>query len=332
MDFCNYELMPLRGYELVNVPGTGETLFHNLETGELSRPMIVPGDGCHLSAQVIERNRKFREMEKKLAEKEAMRKAKIRFEKELGHFFFLRFDRNAPVGISSGTLARLIYLASFLNYDNQLMATQRIPLTKEGVKEKLHLSSTTFYRFWNEVTARGLICDDDEGHLTMSSAMFFRGETPAYTGYECGWVKIYISQIRKLYEVTPTSKHQYIGAIFLMLPFINLKHNILCYNPFEENLEQIRPLAMSDMCRILGVVESNATRFREEYQQLLFTTEETIQRFCTVAISDSEAEFLCINPRIVFMGNNWRFAEEQIASFKEYTPHRKLLKTVHPGG
>ena len=117
-----------------------------------------------------------------------------------------------------------------------------------------------------------------------------------------------------------------------MLPFINLKHNILCYNPFEENLEQIRPLAMSDMCRILGVVESNATRFREEYQQLLFTTEETIQRFCTVAISDSEAEFLCINPRIVFMGNNWRFAEEQIASFKEYTPHRKLLKTVHPGG
>ena len=94
------------------------------------------------------------------------------------------------------TAARLMYLATYLSYDG-------VHSERKRMAELLGLKRKTFDRFFVEVTDAGMLIKTDDGY-TMNRNYFVRGKVE-YPLYQ--------------------SLYQYLGYIFLMMPYVNVQWN-----------------------------------------------------------------------------------------------------------
>lgn len=297
---------------LLTDPATGETSDETLVR-------LEDGDQV-VTAEQRALRREFAEMER---ERNLRRSWFSESQEELGPFVFAIFDRNkGPQHVlKEGAYARLAYLATFLNYDQVLAKTQKTTMTKKDAKRALGLSKSEFYRFWEEVTAAKCITEDEDGTLHLPKRLFRKGKVLA-KGYHIGFAKVFINQMRKLYQSIPTTSHRYLGAVFEMLPYISVKFNALCYNPLETDVDRVRPMTMTEFCVLTGRNKSDATRLRREYQEISFTMQDGVTRwFCAFVRShvgwQDEQEIIIINPRVLFAGEDWRYVETYIMHFPE---------------
>lgn len=293
------------------------------ETGEIVERIRVeldPGD------KVVEAEKW--DLRKAMAERAGMKQEKKKWlkqhERVLGKHIFTVFDRidsqsTTCPKLAEGTYARLIYLATYLDYDQRLKKTRDKPMTKKDAEKVLGLSRAEFYRFWKEVTDAKCITEGENGVLRLSKELCFKGRVKAKG---LGITRVYIAQLRKLYEATPPRSHRYLGAVFHMLPYVSVKYNVLCWNPLEEDIDKVEPMTLTDFCVLTGRSNGDVTRLRKEYQKIKFSMEDGITRWlCAFVRSDvggqGEREITVINPRVVFMGDDWRYVEAHIMHFPE---------------
>lgn len=263
-----------------------------------------------------------------MAERAGMKKEKKKWlkqhEKVLGGHIFAVFDRignqtDKRPTLSEGNYARLIYLATYLDYDQRLKKTLNKLMTKKDAEGILGLSRAEFYRFWREVTEAKYIVEDADGVLQLSETLCFKGKVKPKG---LGIIRVYINQMRKLYEATPPRGHRYLGAVFRMLPYISVKYNVLCWNPLEEDIDKVEPMTLSDFCALTGRGEKRVTDLRNAYKNIKFAMDDGVTRWlCAFVRSDvgglGEQEIIVINPRVLFMGEDWRYVEAHVMHFPE---------------
>lgn len=293
------------------------------ETGELVdyiRIELDPGD-------LVVEARKW-DLRKQFAERAGMKNEKKKWLKEheeiLGGLIFAVFDRIGTQTatrpkLAEGTYARLIYLATYLDYDQRLKRAQGKPMTKKDAEKVLGLSRAEFYRFWSEVTRAKCIKEDEDGILHLSEKLCFKGKVKPKG---LGVTRVYIKQLRKLYEAIPPRSHRYLGAVFQMLPYVSVKYNVLCWNPLEEDIHKVEPMTLKDFCILTGRGEKRVTEIRNAYKNIKFSMEDGVTRWlCAFVRSDvggqGEREIIVINPRVIFMGEDFRYVETYIMHFPE---------------
>lgn len=305
--------------KLVTDPKTGEVR-------EETFTVLEPGD------QVT--TKKDRERHKKFAERDrnrAMRKSWFKeSEAELGPFIFALFDRShgPQHSLKEGTYARLAYLATYLDFDQNLAKTRKVSMSKKDAEKVLGLSRAEFYRFWAEVTGARCIEEGEDGILRLPKKLFIKGRITSKS-YQAGFAKVFVRQMRKLYKAIPAKSHRYLGAVFQMLPYISVKFNILCWNPLETDIDKVEAMTLTDFCVLTGRSKSDVTKLRREYQKVKFTMEDGIARwFCAFVRStvgdQTEREIIVVNPRVIFMGEDWRYVEMHIMHFREDDAVSKL--------
>lgn len=173
---------------------------------------------------------------RKKREREQKRADKRRTSNVLGNFYFILAE-NPFFDLKPETVTKLIMLCSYLNYDNSFMLTQRTPMRKSDVQSVLKVSRSTAYNFYKEVAPKYI--NDVNGQLFLSdNTIFIKGKinNPNYKHYQ----QFYVDSVRRLYNSTPNKHHAQLGYIFKLLPYINIEFNILCHNPFEEQINQIK--------------------------------------------------------------------------------------------
>lgn len=255
-----------------------------------------------------------RQQENYKARKEAeQRKVMLRDAKnELGYFFFTEAkDRRNK--ISSQSLARLMFLATYLRYgSNYLYRTERVVLQKADLPKLMGLPLKTFYRFWDEVVGSYLF-EDSNGQVYISNE-FLRGKLTSQFWTENEnrhYQQIYIKALRKLYFETPTTKHRYLGYAFLMLPYINFEYNILCWNPEETELEKLEIITLDELCDAIGYDRSQRARLLDAYRKLTFDWRGKQQHLCAFITDDLRIGNMriMVNPHIIYRGSNWHKVE-----------------------
>lgn len=171
--------------------------------------------------------------------------------RDLNFYFVVSRDRREI--LEPQTIARLFYLATFLHpNDNILRYDDGTPIKRAEMAKLMGLSNGTLDSFLKEVTGRYIFRHPD-GSMAIS-ADFFRGQMAGHIklGTDNSYQKIFIKSLRELYHQTPASKHRYLGYLFLLLPFINFEYNVLCWNADEQDIDEIRPMSLSDFCRAIG--------------------------------------------------------------------------------
>lgn len=271
---------------------TGVTFLVNRTTGEVleSRTVTVPvGSRIYTPAQQ-EAHKKWRELQEEQ-----------KWRRRFGEKFSFVSSESTYDDINPATAARLIYLATFLWYDGKLMKTQRTAMKRNDLGSVLKISKAQSYRFWDEVKDK-YICEAENGELFMRKDFFIRGKLPHGGRFQ----KFFIEAVRKLYLTTETARHKYLGYVFQLLPFVNVEYNLLCHNPEEKNLDDVRAMTVDEICSAIDYCAANKARLMDIYSKITFPVGNRQENFCAFVSTGGKygKTRMFINPRILYYGND----------------------------
>lgn len=256
---------------------------------------------------------------KERKEDEEQKKIRRANNKPLGEFCFMN-SKEKYKDVSPQTVTRLVYLATYLPYDESCLCKWGgKKMVKKDVERVLKLSRASFFRFWKEVNGKYLY-EREDGTVCFSKD-FHRGRIEGLQGRSY-YQKVYSKRVRELYERTPVSRHKHLGYVFQMLPYVSTEFNIICFNPEEEKLEKILPMSVDGFCDAAGVVAEQRARFIKAYAAIKFTVGEHEERFCSF-VSDGlslDKARIFVNPRVLYNGHSWERVEI-LGAFADYKQH-----------
>lgn len=224
----------------------------------------------------------------------------------LGKFVLLRIQK-IPTNISAATLGRLTMLATFINYDNKLMLTERTPMRKKDFPNVLNLSERAAKSFIAEIKDKYLIKKSDGLYL---SKEYYKGENQKFK--RDAKTKVFIDTVQSMYYHMKPSKHKFFGMIIQLVPYINTEYNILCSNPNEKDIDYIKPLKITELCQILNYDIAQTGKLIDNITGLLFEVDGFEQSLCSITQFNNSGRTnyrIFVNPRIIYNGSNYKKVE-----------------------
>lgn len=217
---------------------------------------------------------------------------------ELGYFYFVYHEHRLG-NISAETVGRLIYLLSYIDYDNKFMLKKNCQMKKSDLQEVLHVSRATMNRFWNEI--KGLYIEEKDEGLVLTCSDIIRGKI---NDKQRLFQKFYIKYIRDLYNATKSTNHRYLGYIYQIMPYINFEYNVLCKNPLETDMEKIELLTLAELCDRIGYDKSNAHKLEKIYDSITFNVNGH-KEYLLSFVKNRGATKMFVNPHIIYAGSNY---------------------------
>lgn len=256
-----------------------------------------------------ERNKKFTELQ----DKKALKKMEYQ---EYGNFVWGKYQVSQPYveQLSGATITRLMFLATYMDYDGALIddnyggkGNARDYLTTKDIQKLLRLQDKTFARFWSELQDNNLISEIND-KIYLSQEMFAKGKVnkkalSVMADKDYYITRLYSNAIRDIYTKSKTTTHTALSYIFRMIPFVNRKYNVLCFNPLEEDFSKIKYMTVGDFCDQVGYDRGNATRLFHELYKPTFVTEKGEQvavRYVSGKNLRKESFYIFVSPRVYY--------------------------------
>lgn len=201
--------------------------------------------------------------------------------------------------VPPATMARLVYLATFLDYEGNLKMNLHKKMKRSDLETVLRLKKSETYNFWNEVK-NTYVFENEHGFLCMCSDFSCKGKLP----YKGRYQQVFVNSVQELYCKTSATQHKYLGYVFQMLPFVNVEYNILCSNPIEEELDLIEPITIDGFCSAIGYSKDQRTRLMRVYSNITFCIDGTQEQFCAFVTqgADIGRTKIFVNPHILYHG------------------------------
>lgn len=225
--------------------------------------------------------------------KENIEYAKIQYaaKNDNGNFiwFLFKYGEELFPNLSAANLTRLIYAATFCNKDGFIMS-------KRELKDRMKLNRARWSDFWNEVTQNNILYEKNSD-VYVNQNMFCNGRIATTSNY----TRLFCEYIQQLYEqCNSADAHKQLSYLFKIIPFVNRRTNIVCFNPTEQNEENIQFMRLGDFCEALGYERKNAKRLARDLLKIRINNELAIGFFVTDISEDKW--IMVINPKLYFGG------------------------------
>lgn len=225
-----------------------------------------------------------------------------------GAFSFNRYQKVIEVFTSDNvfdgaTCFKFVYLTTFMDYDNKLYYGSKYGdkhrglMTIKDLPEVLKISRKQAITIRDKLIAVGAITVDNKGNITVNVSLVSKGRLKA--GDKRNSVRIFEDTIKELYEKLTVREHARLATFIQLLPYINIYHNSICFNADEKDVRLIDPMSMTDICRLLGLNVSKASRIERELFEVRVAGEYMIGKF----IRHGKTSY-CVNPRVYYKGSN----------------------------
>lgn len=214
--------------------------------------------------------------------------------------------------IKDQSLVRLIYLSTICDYDGILPP-------KSIIKKKLKLSDKYWSYFFKEMRSNNLILEDEEtGALCLNKDFFIKGSLKEMSDKrDC--TRLFCNFIQDVYDACDNIKSiNQISYLYKLIPFVNRRTNIVCYNPKEQDPEKVYPITLGEFCDMIGYSRKNARRLVSDLLSLKCNGQNLIGFFVTNLNQTSWK--IIVNPHIYYGGQNDKIYKEQIALLTDYNP------------
>lgn len=222
--------------------------------------------------------------------------------REQGSFVWLLYKRAEELSlpVSPASLTRLAYLSTYMNYDNRLIKDEpedkwniEEAISKQYLMEIMHLPRNTFYRFYKEVTEAKILIETEAGYY-LNETYFKKGVLSRK--HKNGRIRLYVKGIRDLYNKSEIKDHKMLGYGFMIIPYVNVEFNIVCWNPEETDRFKVKPMALSDMMDILGLDTTSMVKFRKSILEIMVGKYQLLHTF--------DYEGLIVSPYVYYAGKN----------------------------
>ena len=266
---------------------------------------------------------------RKKKDEEKLRAAKIKEEyKKYGNFVWIIYNVGQLLfdgKITGTTLTKVIYLSTFIRYSNSkdknifknnklewigLMSDNHVPIKKSNLSKILGISEKSTSHFLKETTENNILFMDKD-FIYLNAKYISKGKItePREDRIEI-YSRIYIDAIRKLYRESKTSMHKILSYLFLMIPFLNLEWNVLCYNQKEKDMDSIKQMSLNEFCSIMGYSKANISLLVKRLLALKINDKFVV----SITLFGKDA-YVFINPRVFYAGNN----HKEILKIAEFT-------------
>lgn len=222
--------------------------------------------------------------------------------KKYGNFVWFLYNASQvlDLGVQPDELTKLIYISTYMGYNNRLIASEDESMTKKQMREILGISEDTFHKFYTSLTNTGILSEDIDKCLYLNTSIFKRGAVKDVKDIDCNRMRLYIKSIRSLYTQAKISEHKLLSYLFQAIPFVNVNYNILCLNPLENDLQKVKPMIIKDFCVIIGYSQDNDRRLKAKLKGL------RLQQLPVFSFVDNADGLFCyINPNVYYAGNKW---------------------------
>lgn len=203
--------------------------------------------------------------------------------------------------ISYATMARIAYLASFCDYNNRLMLTERTCMRKNNLSTVLNLSERAERVFKRELLDLNILRISSTGEMFLSDDLFYRGKR------KCNKARINVESLRSAYLNVTQRSHKYLGIIIFLAFYINKTHNIICWNTKEVDVDLISPFTIKEICEITkyATCGGHSGRLTSIISTLMFEYKGEIQPVCFIdyiSTSKGSQKMIKINPNLISTG------------------------------
>jgi len=215
--------------------------------------------------------------------------------------------------LSSTFVTMLFYLITYCGYSGFLTSGKQ-PICRDQLEEVLGVGRTTAWKFWNAISELGLCIEADDKSIVVNKDFFRRGEIKKSEIAEMASndtyvTKLYINAIRSLYESATVSSRKTLCYLFQVMPYVNRQYNIICHNPLEKNLKQIRPMNLGEVCNVLGYSDENTSRLLSALLDAKFNSKDGIESAMRYVVSDRlrdrRSYNMFVNPNVYYAGTRW---------------------------
>ena len=222
------------------------------------------------------------------------------------NFIFLTYDICNKLNIDNGDfkqsdIAKIIYIMSYVGNDNKLMLTERTPITKDKLSELLGLNKKIFNTFYNKLINNNILIEKDNC-LFIDKQFSFYG---SIKNNKYNIIRIYKKNIRKLYNSVSTKQHKQLAILYLLIPFINIKYNIICSNPFEEDENKLIPMKVEELAKyfnynlqsFISLIDFLSDLKDKDNMPIIKTINNT---------KNKKDNSIVVNPRVIYAGDDFR--------------------------
>lgn len=230
-------------------------------------------------------------------EKEAKRYAMKRTNKELGSFTFVTVD-NGFNDLRAATVARLIYLSTYSRQGSSVLFKRtNTPIKYNDLTKLMDCSEKTIKRFWSEVSPKYIYTNSND-EIEINTQIIRRDKLFKGSGY---WQRVYRNSVQKLFKSATNLNNM--GYVFQLLEHINIEFNLLCLNPEETELTEIKTLNIDNLCKIIHYDVTQKSRLMRTLKKQTFDVNGKQERLISFVDGGDK---IVINPRVIYSGSDFR--------------------------
>jgi hypothetical protein len=202
--------------------------------------------------------------------------------------------------MTTADISRLIYLATYVNYDNTLMKTERTVMYKNDIKALVRCSNNkAFEAFYENMINNKFIMQQKDLSFKFNYKYFVKGKISIHKDYS--YSRLFIEDIRHLFETVSARDIKKLGYLYQLLPYVSYEYNIICHNPIEKNIDLIKPMGLIDVATILGMTEQGFRKTLSSFGDIKTKKNESVLFYGTSGKESEKYRFI-INPSILYRG------------------------------
>lgn len=231
-----------------------------------------------------------------------MSKINKEFVDEYGNFIFklnsksiAKKDKN----ISNADMAKLIYCATFVDYESILKFDSGKIILKSDLKELIGVTNKSFYPWYNSMLKLKVLIENEDKSISINKNYCIKGRLNKKKDYN----RIFINAIRTVYEDNKGKNMSTLGHILRLLPFVSFKSNVLCWNPKEMDDNLIDAITVGQLLDRLEEYEGDYKKFANKMSKFRIADGQPIMIF----FNDSEHgidNHIMFNPLLTYSGKN----------------------------
>ena len=241
--------------------------FFNIETGEVLTVGEVVKE--YFRGDTIKRTNQMNGLKKKKLKEELYNYLDCSY----GSFSFNRYKNlidsfTNEEKFNGDDCFKFMYLVTFIDYNNKLRYgskygyKHRSVMTERDLPEVLRISSKQAGKVKKRLVDIGAINIESDGSISVNSSIVTKGKLNK--NYRQQSVRIFENTVKELYENCTIRQHSRLSIFIKLLLFINIYHNLICFNPNEKEVRLIKPMSMTDICRELGLNVSKSKRIEDD--------------------------------------------------------------------
>lgn len=221
-----------------------------------------------------------------------------------GYYYHFFYGEIINMNLEPQMIIRLMRLACCLrlNGTGKVMFTERTPLkcTNEVLGRILKLKEKELKETKAYLIKNNLITINKNKEITISDKFIVKGQIRTKENTQNREVtRVFENGFIDLYSQCNPRSHKKLYNLILLLPYVNVEHNILCKNPEEKDFEKIQPLIWKELGECLGIDKSQVSKYKTSVWTLVINGHSCLMESSTVL-----GKVISINPTLFYRGRN----------------------------